>query len=187
MWCPNLKYQLSWIYGNKAVLTFVFCFKFCGQMNVHASGLSQAHKWRHKCWKLTLTPRISKILMNLQIEHFQISAELLPFLYGQDLGPRHIDATTKYIIWGPKQSNNLAPPKPIFLKVFRSIRLDDLLTTECQSFQNYGSRIKLAQINPYPTAFPYGNGMVLHFYRQQESSTTKTVHKVINKRLKTYV
>ena len=42
-------------------------------------------------------------------------------------------------------------------------------------------------INPYPTAFPYGNGMVLHFYQQQESSTTKTVHKVINKRLTTYV
>ena len=42
-------------------------------------------------------------------------------------------------------------------------------------------------INPYPTAFPYGNGMVLHFYQQQESSTTETVHKVINKGLKTYV
>ena len=42
-------------------------------------------------------------------------------------------------------------------------------------------------LNPYPTAFPYGNGMVLHFYQQQESSTTKTVHRVINKRLKTYV
>ena len=41
--------------------------------------------------------------------------------------------------------------------------------------------------NPYPTAFPYGNGMVLHFYQQQESRTTKTVHKVINKGLKTYV
>ena len=43
------------------------------------------------------------------------------------------------------------------------------------------------RIIPYPTAFPYGNGMVLHFYQQQESSTTKTVHKVINKGLKTYV
>ena len=42
-------------------------------------------------------------------------------------------------------------------------------------------------INPYPTAFPYGNGKVLHFYQQQESSTTKTVHKVINKGLKAYV
>jgi len=42
-------------------------------------------------------------------------------------------------------------------------------------------------INPYPTAFPYGNGMILNFYQQQESSTTKTVHKVINKGLKTYV
>ena len=45
----------------------------------------------------------------------------------------------------------------------------------------------LTFFNPYPTAFPYGNGMVLHFYQQQESSTTKTVHKVINKGLKTYV
>ena len=44
-----------------------------------------------------------------------------------------------------------------------------------------------SNINPYPTAFPYGNGMVLHFYQQQESSTTKTVHKVINKGLKAYV
>ena len=43
------------------------------------------------------------------------------------------------------------------------------------------------EINPYPTAFPYGNGMVLHFYQQQESSTTKTVHRVINKGLKAYV
>ena len=42
-------------------------------------------------------------------------------------------------------------------------------------------------LNPYPTAFPYGNGMVLHFYQQQESSTTKTVNKVINKGLKAYV
>ena len=45
----------------------------------------------------------------------------------------------------------------------------------------------IRQINPYPTAFPYGNGMVLHFYQQQESSTTKTVHRVINKGLKAYV
>ena len=44
-----------------------------------------------------------------------------------------------------------------------------------------------SNINPYPTAFPYGNGMVLHSYQQQESSTTKNVHKVINKGLKTYV
>ena len=47
----------------------------------------------------------------------------------------------------------------------------------------YGPKL----FNPYPTAFPYGNGMVLHFYQQQESSTTKTVHRVINKGLKTYV
>ena len=47
--------------------------------------------------------------------------------------------------------------------------------------------VTLLCFNPYPTAFPYGNGMVLHFYQQQESSTTKTVHKVINKGLKAYV
>ena len=47
--------------------------------------------------------------------------------------------------------------------------------------------VHIFAINPYPTAFLYGNGMVLHFYQQQESSTTKTVHKVINKGLKTYV
>ena len=52
--------------------------------------------------------------------------------------------------------------------------------TSVESFWNY-------LFNPYPTAFPYGNGMVLHFYQQQESSMTKTVHKVINKGLKTYV
>ena len=41
-----------------------------------------------------------------------------------------------------------------------------------------------SKFNPYPTAFPYGNGMILHFYQQQESSTTKTVHSFINKDLK---
>ena len=49
------------------------------------------------------------------------------------------------------------------------------------------SAILTDNIIPYPTAFPYGNSMVLHFYQQQESRTTKTVHKVINKGLKTYV
>ena len=59
--------------------------------------------------------------------------------------------------------------------------------------RNYAKRDRLQteyevpNINPYPTAFPYGNGMVLHFYQQQESSTTKTVHKVINKGFKAYV
>ena len=61
------------------------------------------------------------------------------------------------------------------------------LVTDCHSILA-GWRNHLSQLfNPYPTAFPYGNGMVLHFYQQQESSMTKTVHKVINKGLKTYV
>ena len=56
-----------------------------------------------------------------------------------------------------------------------------------QSGGQQSTTVYTYMINPYPTAFPYGNGMVLHFYQQQESSTTKTVHKVINKGLKTYV
>ena len=52
---------------------------------------------------------------------------------------------------------------------------------------DYSDGSPMQKFNPYPTAFPYGNGMVLHFYQQQENSTTKTVHKVINKGLKTYV
>ena len=60
--------------------------------------------------------------------------------------------------------------------------------TPLSNSSSYSSRISAFSIfNPYPTAFPYGNGMVLHFYQQQESSTTKTVHKVIKKGLKTYV
>ena len=55
------------------------------------------------------------------------------------------------------------------------------------STEKKANKIRKLIINPYPTAFPYGNGMVLHFYQQQESSTTKTVHKVINKGLKAYV
>jgi len=42
----------------------------------------------------------------------------------------------------------------------------------------------IEDINPYPTAFPYGNGMVLHFYQQQGSSTTKTVHKLLTRDVK---
>ena len=57
----------------------------------------------------------------------------------------------------------------------------------CSLCFNLGGRMSKYMINPYPTPFPYGNGMVLHFYQQQESSTTKTVHKVINRGLKAYV
>ena len=56
-----------------------------------------------------------------------------------------------------------------------------------QASDSRSSSSCLSKVNPYPTAFPYGNGMVLHFYQQQESSTTKTVHKVINRGLKAYV
>ena len=78
----------------------------------------------------------------------------------------------------------------VILKAYshRTLETTGMITTNLQ----YGINLDLPKpsivnINPYPTAFPYGNGMVLHFYQQQESSTTKTVHKVINKGLKTYV
>ena len=60
-----------------------------------------------------------------------------------------------------------------------------ILNKSCYLFNKQSANVN--KINPYPTAFPYGNGMVLHFYQQQDSSTTKTVHKVINKGLKAYV
>ena len=59
-----------------------------------------------------------------------------------------------------------------FLYVLRSVILHSA------AFAIVGSFILLSDVLiPYPTAFPYGNGMVLHFYQQQESSTTKTVLK----------
>ena len=65
---------------------------------------------------------------------------------------------------------------------------DEMTTEEVKRNHSPGNdQIPAEMINPYPTAFPYGNSMVLHFYQQQESSTTKTVHKVISKGLKTYV
>ena len=75
-------------------------------------------------------------------------------------------------------------------RLFRYTVLNDWLFitgTQCVYWTVWIESLNIIQINPYPTAFPYGNGMVLHFYQQQESSTTKTVHKVINKGLKTYV
>jgi len=59
-----------------------------------------------------------------------------------------------------------------------------MLSNDTTSFKNV---VISPTINPYPMAFPYGNSMVLRFYQQQESSTTKTVHKVINMGLKAYV
>jgi hypothetical protein len=56
-----------------------------------------------------------------------------------------------------------------------------------QSWETQMMQMKYKLINSYPTTFPYVNGTVPHFYQQLESSTTKTVHKVINKGLKTYV
>ena len=72
-----------------------------------------------------------------------------------------------------------------FHKSFRST--SDFLVLQFHPVQKYWDSCSEQVSNPYPTAFPYGNGMLLHFYQQQESSTTKTVHKVINKGLKTYV
>jgi len=53
------------------------------------------------------------------------------------------------------------------------------ISDELHSYMLQPLGSNLQAINPYR--------MVLHFYQQQESSTTKTVHKVINKGLKTYV
>ena len=73
-------------------------------------------------------------------------------------------------------------------QMYRERERESLLVKKTIPMAINGRSERLKSENsPYPTAFPYGNGMVLHFYQQQESSTTKTVHKVINKGLKTYV
>ena len=68
-----------------------------------------------------------------------------------------------------------------------ALELTGHITNQSNTCSRQLALVALVCINPYPTAFPYGNGMVLHFYQQQESSTTKTVHKVINKGLKACV
>ena len=91
----------------------------------------------------------------------------------------------------PNNSSGVVPlslSQPNFLISYVQSTLPSLaLLKNCG---NFGKQITLKTNYdniPYPTAFPYGNGTVLHFYQQQESSTTKTVHKVINKGLKKYV
>ena len=74
-----------------------------------------------------------------------------------------------------------------FFYVLLTVHLSIILGNDQLDTQLLYFILQYVYYNPYPTAFPYGNGMVLHFYQQQESSTTKTVHKVINKGLKTYV
>ena len=83
-----------------------------------------------------------------------------------------------FLIWGVRTRNCFK------YRFFASI-FDSHVLEEQNDLREFEKRQK--SFNPYPTAFPYGNGMVLHFYQQQESSTTKTVHKGINKKLKTYV
>ena len=70
----------------------------------------------------------------------------------------------------------------------RVVCIIDTVAMELRFVSKQDVTMQLATaINPYPTAFPYGNVTVLHFYQQQESSTTETVNKVINKGRKTYV
>ena len=106
---------------------------------------------------------------------------------------------TSQWLWGqiwPRWSEVAARPYDLYQWLSILYTLDDGCRWHLKHVEWYCSKMKYKLhivasrwtfINPYPTAFPYGNGMVLHFYQQQESSTTKTVHKVINKGLKTYV
>ena len=95
----------------------------------------------------------------------------------------------KYL-WGFKQLHQAAPVGTRMLWLYTISPLTVILkhcsTPSCYLLGRLMCCLSV-MFNPYPTAFPYGNSMVLHFYQQQESSMTKTVHKVINKGLKTYV
>ena len=86
-----------------------------------------------------------------------------------------------------KSSLLFTVPPDTFLVSTSTLILPTLSPRQTHAIRHLILQQILAATNPYPTAFPYWNGMVLHFYQQQESSTTKTVHKVINKGLKAYV
>ena len=101
-----------------------------------------------------------------------------------DMGPTALLPLRRKACWGifcPLKIRQLRPG----LNPQTWVSKDSMLSLDHQS--HYATVLNNVCVNPYPTAFPYGNGMVLHFYQQQESSTTKTVHKVINKGLKAYV
>jgi len=56
----------------------------------------------------------------------------------------------------------LAIPSDLFLS--DTLELIMYAFFSCRDGSIYISVIDFSLINPYPTAFPYGNGMVLHFY-----------------------
>ena len=58
-------------------------------------------------------------------------------------------------------------PTSFRLKEFEGLRRWEYY--KCGHFESH-LRQDPVYINPYPTAFPYGNGMVLHFYQQQEKA-----------------
>ena len=89
-----------------------------------------------------------------------------------------------YCLW--LNTENICLTHCVNYDVFETLCVS-LLAGRCETRWGCHSGRYHGGINPYPTAFPYGNGMVLHFYQHQESSTNKTVHKVINKGLKAYV
>ena len=86
-----------------------------------------------------------------------------------------------------KEEHHGALCSPVLLHIAQYTILNEPNIVAITNARSRRNELNISDIIPYPTAFPYGNGMVLHFYQQQESSTTKTVHKVINKGLKTYV
>ena len=87
-----------------------------------------------------------------------------------------------FYVYDVERVGNLKLLHKMYINVTRVVLMFLVQVLSGKFYKNLNSNL-----NPYPTAFPYGNGMVLHFYQQQESSTTETVHRVINKRLKTYV
>ena len=103
--------------------------------------------------------------------------------YVTALGNSHV----VYVTWGFGETWSLTLREERRLRVFENRVLRRVFGAKREEVTGEWRKLHNEELNPYPTAFPYGNGMVLHFYQQQESSTTKTVHKVINKGLKAYV
>ena len=83
---------------------------------------------------------------------------------------------TYFLKFRPKNSYEIDIKISCDNKLIKETKNTKFLGLDIDSSLSWKNHIDQMMINPYPTAFPYGNGMVLHFYQQQESSTTKTVH-----------
>ena len=173
-----MQYELQYVWQNTSHITRVT------NIAQYKSFLTNTH-----LYKFALAPNISKMqtlckpwtspAQNFQTLFARISADAHAYVYGKENSGWN--SFTNSVSW---HLSELFTYAHTWVYVINIRGLFPCVLVKVCAFRSAKQNTFYI---PYPTAFPYGNGMVLHFYQQQESSTTKTVHKVINKGLKAYV